>query len=345
MCVVLTGPSGRERLLDRLALAENVRRHCDRAVAVEADRKHVDDVVDAVIAGRIDLVRYTSDTEEAHDRNAEPGPWGIRRSSPGHTGRPGSGETGPSRPRSARRANAPGCARGDHADIPMDIRRTVEPHRQHRRRTARGRPAPGDPVIMQVTNSADGVAAFYGILRAGLGRSARSPSTAATRSPRLGSRPAPSRTSSRPSCPGSTWSRSPARWPRDPDHDRARSPSRPRPARRVCAIEDLGDRGASPTDAGAARGTVERDTDLEPRRSFSCPAVRPVRRRSSRGCTPSTGTTARATASWWSLGPPTGSRSACRSCTTPVRPTRCSRRTRSAPRSCSTCRAPTTCCR
>ncbi|WP_433062324.1 FAD-dependent monooxygenase [Dactylosporangium sp. CS-033363] len=56
--VVIAGPPGRERLLDRLALAEHVRRRTDRTVAAAADPAHTDDLVDAVIAGRIDLVRF-----------------------------------------------------------------------------------------------------------------------------------------------------------------------------------------------------------------------------------------------------------------------------------------------
>ncbi|GAA2365906.1 FAD-dependent monooxygenase [Dactylosporangium salmoneum] len=58
--VVLTGPPQRDRLLDRLALAEHVRRHAGVAVAVEADPALAADVVDGVIAGRIDLVRFTA---------------------------------------------------------------------------------------------------------------------------------------------------------------------------------------------------------------------------------------------------------------------------------------------
>lgn len=58
--IVLVGSLARERLLDRLALAENVRRSCPIAVAVNASRAHVDDIIDAIIAGRIDLVRYSA---------------------------------------------------------------------------------------------------------------------------------------------------------------------------------------------------------------------------------------------------------------------------------------------
>jgi len=66
--VVIAGAARRERLLDRLALAENVRRRAGVPVAVEADPALADDVVDAVIAGRIDLVRFTVPTDAEEPR-------------------------------------------------------------------------------------------------------------------------------------------------------------------------------------------------------------------------------------------------------------------------------------
>jgi anthraniloyl-CoA monooxygenase len=70
--IVLTGPARRERLLDRLALAENVRYRAGVPVAVEADPAYTDDVVDAVIAGRIDLVRFTPPTGPARASTEDP---------------------------------------------------------------------------------------------------------------------------------------------------------------------------------------------------------------------------------------------------------------------------------
>lgn len=63
--VVLTGPADRPALLDRLALAEHVRRGCDAAVAVEGAREHTGDLVDGVIARRTDLVRFASPADTA----------------------------------------------------------------------------------------------------------------------------------------------------------------------------------------------------------------------------------------------------------------------------------------
>lgn len=68
--VVITGPATRERLLDRLALAENLRCHAGVPVAVEADPAYIHDMVDAVIAGRIDLVRFTRPTGPARASTA-----------------------------------------------------------------------------------------------------------------------------------------------------------------------------------------------------------------------------------------------------------------------------------
>ncbi|MFJ4770084.1 FAD-dependent monooxygenase [Streptomyces uncialis] len=60
--VVLTGPATRDDLLDRLALAEHVRLGGDTAIAVDASADHTDDIVDGIIARRIDLVRFSPST-------------------------------------------------------------------------------------------------------------------------------------------------------------------------------------------------------------------------------------------------------------------------------------------
>ncbi|MCO4251242.1 FAD-dependent monooxygenase [Pseudarthrobacter raffinosi] len=57
--LVLTGAGAREAVLDRVALAEHIRLRSGAAVAVEAFRQQAEDLVDALIAQRIDLVRFT----------------------------------------------------------------------------------------------------------------------------------------------------------------------------------------------------------------------------------------------------------------------------------------------
>jgi anthraniloyl-CoA monooxygenase len=56
--VVLTGSQSRSAVLDRLAVGERIRTGSGTAVAVEADSCHIDDIADAIIAGRIDMVRF-----------------------------------------------------------------------------------------------------------------------------------------------------------------------------------------------------------------------------------------------------------------------------------------------
>jgi hypothetical protein len=53
--VTLTGPVSREAVLDRLALAERVRAELGAVVAVSCDRAQLPDVVDGLVAGRVDL--------------------------------------------------------------------------------------------------------------------------------------------------------------------------------------------------------------------------------------------------------------------------------------------------
>ena len=57
--MVLTGSLTREALLDRLAVAEHVRKRCRLPVAVDTTTHYLDDVADGIVAGRIDMVRFT----------------------------------------------------------------------------------------------------------------------------------------------------------------------------------------------------------------------------------------------------------------------------------------------
>lgn len=57
--LVLKGAGTRESVLDRVALAEHIRLRSGAAVAVEAPRENAEDLVDALIAQRIDLARFS----------------------------------------------------------------------------------------------------------------------------------------------------------------------------------------------------------------------------------------------------------------------------------------------
>jgi len=52
----LEGQPGRPALLDRLALAERIRRQTKLFTVVRAPAGHIDDLVDAIVAGRADLI-------------------------------------------------------------------------------------------------------------------------------------------------------------------------------------------------------------------------------------------------------------------------------------------------
>jgi anthraniloyl-CoA monooxygenase len=52
----LEGQQGRPALLDRLALAERIRHQTKLFTVVGAPAGHLDDLVDAIVAGRADLV-------------------------------------------------------------------------------------------------------------------------------------------------------------------------------------------------------------------------------------------------------------------------------------------------
>ncbi len=54
--VRLEGQPGRPALLDRLALAERIRRQTKLFTVVGAPAGHIDDLVDGLVAGRADLV-------------------------------------------------------------------------------------------------------------------------------------------------------------------------------------------------------------------------------------------------------------------------------------------------
>ena len=54
--VRLDGRPGRPALLDRLALAERIRHQTKLFTVVGAPAGHIDDLVDAIVAGRADLV-------------------------------------------------------------------------------------------------------------------------------------------------------------------------------------------------------------------------------------------------------------------------------------------------
>src|ERR1700685_1771936 len=54
--VRLEGRPGRPALLDRLALAERIRRQTKLFTVVCAPTDHIDDLVDGIVAGRADLV-------------------------------------------------------------------------------------------------------------------------------------------------------------------------------------------------------------------------------------------------------------------------------------------------
>ena len=57
--VRLDGRPGRPALLDRLALAERIRHQTKLFTVVGAPAGHIDDLVDAIVAGRADLVAMT----------------------------------------------------------------------------------------------------------------------------------------------------------------------------------------------------------------------------------------------------------------------------------------------
>lgn len=59
--VLLGGPDGRGDVLDRLALAERVRRESPAVVAVAGPREHLSDLVDGLVARRTDLVSVYGD--------------------------------------------------------------------------------------------------------------------------------------------------------------------------------------------------------------------------------------------------------------------------------------------
>jgi 2,3-dihydroxybenzoate-AMP ligase len=178
--ILLTGSIARDRLLDRLALAENVRLALAGnvrpggpvAVAVEADRGYADDIVDAVIAGRVDLVRYRAEAHlEETVTTVTPDPEII--GYPAEFAR-AYREAGLWRDRTI-----PAALRQtghDHPDAMAVLTRSVRwSYRDLLRRVdniaaglVNAGLRPGDPVILQVTNSAWVVAAFYGMLRAGL---------------------------------------------------------------------------------------------------------------------------------------------------------------------------------
>jgi anthraniloyl-CoA monooxygenase len=56
--VILSGPSGRAALLDRLQFAERARLNSSSAIGVQAQLENEDDIVDALLASRIDVVEW-----------------------------------------------------------------------------------------------------------------------------------------------------------------------------------------------------------------------------------------------------------------------------------------------
>jgi len=56
--VILSGPSGRTALLDRLQFAERARMSSASAIGVQAAPENEDDIVDALLASRIDIVEW-----------------------------------------------------------------------------------------------------------------------------------------------------------------------------------------------------------------------------------------------------------------------------------------------
>jgi len=58
--VILSGPSGRSALLDRLQFAERARLASASAIGVQAQPENEDDIVDALLAARIDVVEWVA---------------------------------------------------------------------------------------------------------------------------------------------------------------------------------------------------------------------------------------------------------------------------------------------
>jgi len=56
--VILSGESGRSALLDRLQFAERARQSAPFAIGVQAPKENEDDIVDALLASRIDAVEW-----------------------------------------------------------------------------------------------------------------------------------------------------------------------------------------------------------------------------------------------------------------------------------------------
>jgi 2,3-dihydroxybenzoate-AMP ligase len=162
--VRLDGRAARPALLDRLALAERIRLQSRLFTVVSAPADHVDDLVDGVVAGRIDLVAIADRQTAARpgivpypvaamERYVATGAWGTR-----------------SLPAAFREAATIYAERT--ALITPDTRLT------YRELDARSDAVaarllssgllPGERVLLQLTNSAAAIVAWYGLLKAGL---------------------------------------------------------------------------------------------------------------------------------------------------------------------------------
>lgn len=162
--VVLVGDARRARVLDRLAFAERLRRELSVPVAVGAPQTCLDDIVDGLICGRIDLYRVDEpaasadpavvgypDNVKASYRAA--GLWHDR------TLTAAFGDTARKHP------DRLALATPDVAWTYAELSRRVD---NVAAGLLRAGLLPGDRVILQLTNTAHAVSAWYGILRAGL---------------------------------------------------------------------------------------------------------------------------------------------------------------------------------
>ncbi len=162
--VVLVGDPGRGHVLDRLAFAERVRRELAVPVAVAAPASCLDDVVDGLIAQRIDL--YRIDEPRATDVEGVvgyPPDFAARYRAAGlWRDRTLSGEFAEI---AARYPDNLALATPDESWTYAELARRAE---NVAAGLIRAGLQPGERVILQISNSAHAVAAWYGILRAGL---------------------------------------------------------------------------------------------------------------------------------------------------------------------------------
>lgn len=160
--ICLVGRAERTHVLDRLAFAERIRRHIPAAVAVSAPPAHQRDLVDGLVSRRIDLLAITESgaagsvvpyPPDVKARYRQSGLWQRRTLSQAFK------QTAAAHP------DRLALATTEHSWTYAELNRRIDNVAAGLLRTGL---QPGERVILQLSNTASAVSAWYGILRAGL---------------------------------------------------------------------------------------------------------------------------------------------------------------------------------